>query len=119
MNCCTNLSCSCCESTSIEHFSQVCPICKHQGMLVKNFTVKHIVLDEYLSQVGNEDYFLCTNPECDVGYYKGENVFYKYQLKVPIWLKKECKSQVCMLLWQGYRRRYYGCCFEKRCKNFQ
>lgn len=93
MDCCTFLSCSCCESSYIETPSQACPICKHQGILVKNFTVKHIVLDEYLSQVGTNDYFLCTNPECDVGYYQGEKVFYKQQLKVPIWLKKDANPK--------------------------
>ncbi|WAM33607.1 Csac_0668 family 2Fe-2S cluster-binding (seleno)protein [Caldicellulosiruptor morganii] len=94
MECCTNSCCtSCCESSFAKAFSQVCPVCKQEGIPVKNFTVRHIVLEEYLPQVGTKDYFLCTNPECDVGYYQGENLFYKQQLRVPIWLKKDANPK--------------------------
>lgn len=73
----------------------LCPICKKQGTLVKNFTVKHIVLDELMEKVQDNDYFLCMNDECDITYYNsGSNIqFNKNQLKVPIWFKKDANPR--------------------------
>ncbi|MCX8128345.1 MAG: (2Fe-2S)-binding protein [Synergistetes bacterium] len=73
--------------------SEVCPACGKQGLAVKNFTVKHIVKEQYLNDVGDGDYFLCMNPECDVGYYGRGKVFSKNQLKVPIWLKRDANPK--------------------------
>ncbi|ACL19260.1 BFD domain protein (2Fe-2S)-binding domain protein [Desulfitobacterium hafniense DCB-2] len=68
-----------------------CPICDKEGTLVKNLTVKHLVLDEIVELVGDPDYFLCMNEECDITYYNTESKkkFNKQQIKVPIWFKKD------------------------------
>jgi len=75
--------------------SNLCPVCKEEGTLVKNITVKHIVIDELTEKVGGNDYFLCMNEECDISYYNTESniKFNKEQLKVPIWFKKEANPK--------------------------
>ncbi len=68
-----------------------CPICKQTGDKVKNITVRHMVLDELLEQIGDYDYYLCISEECDVVYYNSssDSVFKKADVKVPIWFKKD------------------------------
>lgn len=91
MECCKNLSC--CNKISYVKDQNVCPICKEQGILVKNFTVKHIVKEDYLSDIGEDDFYLCTNSFCDVGYYNHKKIIYEEHLKVPIWLKKDANPK--------------------------
>ncbi|MEW8956328.1 Csac_0668 family 2Fe-2S cluster-binding (seleno)protein [Clostridium sp.] len=68
-----------------------CPVCEKQGNIVKNITVKHMVLEELIEQVGDDYYFLCMSEGCDITYYNTESniKFNKQQLKVPIWFKKD------------------------------
>lgn len=75
--------------------SNLCPVCKEEGTLVKNITVKHIVIDELIEKVGGNDYYLCMNDECDISYYNTESniIFSKEQLKVPMWFKKEANPK--------------------------
>ena len=87
MSCCGNGA----EPGNILKNTNLCPVCKRQGTLVKNITVKHMVHDELTDQVGEKDYNLCMSEDCDVTYYNTEsNVnFNKQQIKVPIWVKKD------------------------------
>ncbi|AGA68476.1 methylase involved in ubiquinone/menaquinone biosynthesis [Desulfitobacterium dichloroeliminans LMG P-21439] len=73
----------------------LCPVCDKQGVPVKNITIKHMVIDELIKQVGDVDYFLCMNEECDISYYNKEsNVeFNKEQIKVPIWFKNDANPK--------------------------
>lgn len=86
---------SCCESgaesTSLTKGNNLCPVCGQPGNTVKNITVKHMVCDEAVKQLGDEDYYLCMNKNCDVVYYSIEldAKFNKHQVKVPIWFKKD------------------------------
>ncbi|KLE15714.1 Csac_0668 family 2Fe-2S cluster-binding (seleno)protein [Clostridium sp. C8] len=75
--------------------SNLCPVCKEEGTLVKKITVKHIVIDELTEKVGGNDYYLCMNDECDISYYNTESniIFSKEQLKVPMWFKKEANPK--------------------------
>ncbi|MGB4589703.1 MAG: (2Fe-2S)-binding protein [Clostridiaceae bacterium] len=75
--------------------TNLCPVCKRQGTLVKNITVKHIVNDELLDQIGDSDYFLCLSDECEVSYYNAESKiqFEKHQLRVPLWFKKDANPK--------------------------
>lgn len=75
--------------------TNLCPVCKRQGTLVKNITVKHIVNDELLDRIGDSDYFLCLSDECDVSYYNAESKiqFEKHQLRVPLWFKKDANPK--------------------------
>jgi len=85
--CCGNSEKSSCD---IEK-DNLCPVCRKQGTLVKSITVRHMVLDELTEQVGDKDYFLCMDEECDITYYniKSNIKFNKQQVKVPIWFKKD------------------------------
>jgi len=84
--CCGNTT----ESTYETKKNNLCILCESQGIIVKNITVKHMVLDELLEQVGDDDYFLCMSEECDITYYNPKSTvkFNKQQMKVPIWFKK-------------------------------
>ena len=75
--------------------NNLCIICEKQGTLVKNITVKHMVLDELIEQVGDKDYYLCMSEECDITYYNQESsaTFNKQQLKVSIWFKKDANPK--------------------------
>lgn len=46
---------SCCEnnlkSNGIEEKDTLCPVCGHPGEMVKNITVKHLVLDSLIEQM--------------------------------------------------------------------
>ena len=91
-NCCSvNIKKSSCKTEN----NNLCPICEKQGTLVKNITVKHMVLDELRVQVGDNDYYLCMNEECDITYYNTESnmKFNKQQVKVPIWFKKDANPK--------------------------
>lgn len=83
----------CCGSTltcKIEE-NNICPVCKTSGVKVKNITVRHLVLDSLIELVGDTDYFLCMNEECDIIYYNQETSekFNKQQVRVPIWFKRD------------------------------
>lgn len=70
-----------------------CPSCNKLGQEVSNQTVKSLVQTDCQSKVGENDYFLCMNPECDVAYYNSESVFEKSSLKVPLWYKKDANPK--------------------------
>ncbi|KUO61236.1 MAG: (2Fe-2S)-binding protein [Gracilibacter sp. BRH_c7a] len=80
----------CCESTvglTCEIEESSCPVCKTLGSKVKRVTVEHLVLESLTELVGDSDYYLCMNEECNVVYYNKETSFSKRQVKVPIWFK--------------------------------
>lgn len=85
---------SCCanglKSVNCVERNNLCPECGNPGSFVSNFTVKNIVLNELAKQVGDDDYYLCMDEECDISYYSAESniKFNKQQVKVPIWFKK-------------------------------
>ncbi|OGO78218.1 MAG: (2Fe-2S)-binding protein [Clostridiales bacterium GWB2_37_7] len=89
----------CCASTSAltceKEENNLCPICKTSGVKAKNITVKHLVSETLTELVGDTDYYLCMDEECDVTYYNLESniKFTKQQLKVPIWFKKDANPK--------------------------
>jgi hypothetical protein len=70
-----------------------CPTCNKQGQKVANQTVKHILKPKYKSKIGEKEYYLCMNPDCDVAYYNSESVFDKSALKKPLWYKKDANPK--------------------------
>jgi BFD-like [2Fe-2S] binding domain. len=94
-----NLSKCCCENTTEPSYkienNNMCPVCEKQGTRVKNITVKHIVIDELMEQIGDNDYFLCMSDECDITYFSQETGvrFNRQQVKVPIWFKKDANPK--------------------------
>ncbi|CDW99945.1 BFD-like (2Fe-2S) protein [Desulfitobacterium hafniense] len=89
----------CCGSTIVStckiEENNLCPICKTTGAKVKNITVKHLVLETLSKLVGDTDYYLCMDEECDIVYYNTESniKFNKQQVKVPIWFKKDANPK--------------------------
>ncbi len=73
-----------------------CPMCHEIGEMVKNITVKHLVLEKFVEEVSNEEsYYLCMNENCNVVYYSLDNksIFNKKKIKVPIWFKKDANPK--------------------------
>lgn len=92
------LSKCCCENTLGESSPKemnLCPVCGKIGILVENFTVKHMVTEELVEHVGENDYFLCMSDVCDITYYNPETCvkFTKQQLNVPMWFKKDANHK--------------------------
>jgi len=75
--------------------NNTCPVCKTSGVKVKNKTVRHLVVDTLTELVGDTDYYICMNEECDIVYYNPESgvKFNKQQVKVPIWFKKDANPK--------------------------
>ena len=86
---------SCCrgkiESSRKIEDNNLCPVCKTSGVKVKNITVRHLIVDTLTELVGDMDYYICMNEECDIVYYNPESgvKFNKQQVKVPILFKKD------------------------------
>lgn len=83
------------ESTCKIEEKNLCPICKTAGTKVKNITVKHLVVETLTELVGDADYYLCMDKECDIVYYNTESniTFNKQQVKIPIWFKKDANPK--------------------------
>ncbi|MDI3478737.1 MAG: hypothetical protein PWQ59_2262 [Thermoanaerobacterium sp.] len=90
---------SCCrgkiESSRKIEDNNLCPVCKTSGVKVKNITVRHLIVDTLTELVGDMDYYICMNEECDIVYYNPESgvKFNKQQVKVPIWFKKDANPK--------------------------
>nr|WP_322786093.1 hypothetical protein [Caldanaerobius polysaccharolyticus] len=37
-------------------------------------TVKHLVINAFREQVGDTDYYICMNRECDIAYYNNQTM---------------------------------------------
>lgn len=89
----------CCESKTGSpcemDYENLCPVCKKSGIKVENFTVKHLVAETLTELVGDTDYHLCMNEECDIVYYNKKIgvQFNKQEVKVPIWFKKDANPR--------------------------
>ncbi|MBU5436547.1 (2Fe-2S)-binding protein [Tissierella sp. MSJ-40] len=73
-----------------------CPICHQISEKVKSITVKHLVSDNFLGEIVNEEtYYLCMNENCDVVYYNlnNESILDKKKVKVPIWFKGDANPK--------------------------
>lgn len=83
------------NSTRAAENSNTCPICKNEGIGVKNITVKHLVLDEFVEDIKEYNYFICMNEECNVVYFNPDLgiTYSKQQVKVPLWFKKEANPK--------------------------
>lgn len=90
---------SCCggktESASMVEKDTLCPVCIEEGKLVKNITVKHMVIDGVKEYVGDNDYYLCMNEACSVVYYgqESDNRFDKKDVREPIWFKNDANPK--------------------------
>ena len=56
-------------------------------------TVEHLVLESLRESVGDRDFYLCMDEECDIVYYNTVTSFSKQQVKVPIWFKNDANPK--------------------------
>lgn len=90
-----NTGCSCCgdivDFTITNDDMTKCPACNKVGKKVKNVTVKHLVKTEFSESVGDLNYAICINEDCDTVYFSENRAVQlkKDQIKVPIWFKKD------------------------------
>lgn len=63
--------------------------------MIKNITIKHLVLDKFVEQIKDYTYFVCMNDKCNVVYFNPdlEITYSKHQLKVPVWFKKDANPK--------------------------
>jgi len=66
-------------------------VCKNEGIGVKNITIKHLILNEFVDETKENNYFICMNEKCNVVYFNPdlEITYSRQQVKVPIWFKKD------------------------------
>jgi len=69
--------------------NNLCPHCGEAGQPVPFETVSHLVKKPQRPQPA-DDYHLCGNPRCEVGYFRpgNEESIHKDNLKRPIWFKE-------------------------------
>ncbi|SKA79242.1 BFD-like [2Fe-2S] binding domain-containing protein [Caloramator quimbayensis] len=93
--CKTDCCCGEKEQFKKAEYDNKCPVCNLSGIKVRNITVKHLVKDDIAELVGDMDYYICMNEECDVVYYNLQSglKFIKEQVKVPIWFKKDAEPK--------------------------
>ena len=70
-----------------------CPTFSKTNQKVSNKTVRHMLKAKCKSKIGEKDYYLCMNPDCEVAYYNSESVFDKSALKKPLWYKKDANPK--------------------------
>lgn len=73
-----------------------CPNCGDEGQKVANFTVQRFVQKEFKEYVVDDDYYLCMEAKCEVGYFNndvGKSVLSK-NLKRSLWYKEDAESKL-------------------------
>lgn len=85
MDCCSSNPNACALPPVVEH--QRCPGCGRQGKSITNLTVKSLVLD-HIRVSGQERYWFCHSPQCEVVYFGAGGIFRKPDLKVRVGLKE-------------------------------
>jgi bacterioferritin-associated ferredoxin len=89
----------CCDFKNVDQSSYcggaefkrgLCPRCGRAGQKVENVTVKSLVEENLIPKIGDEDYFLCSTPQCDVVYYNNDTgkTFCKSNLKIRVGFKE-------------------------------
>ncbi len=73
-----------------------CPECKTEGKLVKKFTVIRVVKKDLKESIGEDDYYLCLDPKCKVGYFSNSTgkTVYRSELKKPLWYKDDANPVI-------------------------
>lgn len=93
-----NMGMDCC-GCHIEERNQAivhpCPHCNQEGISVNKITVEHLVMDEFRSEIKEEEYWICMNEDCDMVYYPSENRTYFLidQINVSIGFKKDAEPK--------------------------
>ena len=73
-----------------------CPTCGKEGQKVANFTVQRFVQKEFRKYVVEDDFYLCMEAKCEVGYFNNEieKIVLSKNLKRPLWYKEDAESRL-------------------------
>ena len=67
----------------------VCPICKDKAKEVSPITIKSLVKNEYIKELLSiEDFFYCKTPNCEVIYFKPNEIIKQEHLIKEVGLKE-------------------------------
>ncbi|MCK9536004.1 MAG: hypothetical protein M0R05_00215 [Bacilli bacterium] len=64
-----------------------CPQCQYQGVDVSYDTVLSLAYEFVKSRLNYSQFYLCTNPICNVAYFSNNQKIMVNDIKVPIWFK--------------------------------
>jgi len=75
------------------HTEIVCPICKNKADKVSAITVKSLVKEDYQKQLSSiEDFYFCKTSNCEVIYFKGNDLIKQQDFKIEVGLKDWSKN---------------------------
>ncbi len=70
------------------HTKDVCPICKNKAKEVSSITINSLVKKEYLKELSSiKDFFYCQTSNCEVVYFKINEIIRQEQLIKEVGLK--------------------------------
>ncbi len=75
------------ECATPQREASICPACATKAKPVSTLTVKSLVRDHTRVSAG-DTYWFCRQPECDVVYFSGAQLFRKADLKVRVGIKE-------------------------------
>ena len=81
-------------------FSEKCPQCRQKGHKVENDTMIHHVKD--ISKMGDGGYSYCSNPQCDVVYFRNEETFTTRMINKEIGFKYSASEQATVCFCYNY-----------------
>jgi hypothetical protein len=79
----------------------ICPVTKTRGKRVDTATVK-CLLSVSLAAVQDTPYFFCSEPDCDVVYFSGEQMFTRDQVRERVYQKESDNPDVPVCYCFGY-----------------
>jgi hypothetical protein len=77
--------------------SHACPVNGKKYAQVHRRTLLHHVLHPWKNTIKDQQYYFCTDPDCNVVYYgQDDSVFHVHELRTTIWQKsKDKRDAIC------------------------
>ena len=83
-------------------FSAKCPACNQKGQKVENDTMIHHVKD--ISKMGDGGYSYCSNPQCNVVYFRDKELFTTDMINKEIGFKNSSSDQGAVCFCYNYTK---------------
>ncbi len=77
------MSCKCC-CDSKEATINKCPVCDNDSLEVTKKTVESLLNEDRRSEISDNQYYFCSNSNCNIIYFNDKERFYKNDLKIDI-----------------------------------
>lgn len=96
-DCCKNKETAEVETPEQHADSHCCPVNGKTYASVKRKTLLHHILQPWKKVISEQQYYFCTDPECDVVYYgEDDSVIRTDELRTTIWQKsKDKRDAIC------------------------